>query len=78
MVEKVGWFQNSLPNPREYCKIDVIMALHTLKFDGHKIVLRDLTCSKCSIDGFWDGCETFFFFPIFPFDLPENRKPKVF
>ena len=43
MVEKVGWFQKSLPNPREHCKIDVIMALHTLKFDSHKIVLRDLT-----------------------------------
>ena len=52
---------------------------HTLKFDSHKIVLRDLTCSECSIDGFWDGCETLiFFFPMFPFDLPENiRKPKV-
>ena len=52
---------------------------HTLKSDSHKIVLRDLTCSECSIDGFWDGCETLiFFFPMFPFDLPEDiRKPKV-
>ena len=46
MVEKVGWFQKRLPNSRKYCKIDDIMALHSPKFDGHKIVLRYLTCSQ--------------------------------
>ena len=34
------------------------MALHSLKFDDHKIVLRDLTCSECSIDAFCDDCKT--------------------
>ena len=34
------------------------MALNSLKFDGHKIVLRDLTCSECSSDAFCDDCET--------------------
>ena len=31
------------------------MALHSPKFDGHKIVLRDLTCS---IEAFCDDCKT--------------------
>ena len=58
-MEKVGWFQKRLVSSREYCKIDDgIMALHSLKFDGHKIVLRDLTCPECSIDAFCDDCET--------------------
>ena len=34
------------------------MALHSLTFDGHKIVLRDLTCSECSIEAFCDDCKT--------------------
>ena len=58
IVEKVRWFQKRLANSREYCKIDGIMALHFLKFDGHMIVLRDLTCSECSIDAFCDDCKT--------------------
>ena len=58
MLEKVVWFQKRLANSREYCKIDGIMALHSLKFDGHKTVLRDLTCSECSIDAFCDDCKT--------------------
>ena len=37
VVEKVGWFQKRLANSRKYCKIDVIMGLQSLKFDGHKI-----------------------------------------
>ena len=58
IVEKVGWFQKRLANSRESCKIDGIMALHSLKFDGHKIILRDLTCSECSIDAFYNDCKT--------------------
>ena len=58
IVGKVGWFQKRLANSREYCKIDGIMGLHSLKFDGHKIVLRDLTCSECSTDAFCDDCKT--------------------
>ena len=34
------------------------MALYSLKFDCHKIVLRDLTCPECSIDAFCDDCKT--------------------
>ena len=34
------------------------MVLHSPKFDGHKIVLRDLTCSKCSIEAFCDDWKT--------------------
>ena len=37
--------------------IDGIMALHSAKFDGHKIILRDLTCSECSIVAFCDDCK---------------------
>ena len=33
------------------------MALHSPKFDGHKIVFRDLTCSKRPIEGFCDDCK---------------------
>ena len=33
------------------------MALNSAKFDGHKIVLRDLTCSECSIEAFCDDCK---------------------
>ena len=35
ILEKVRWFQKRLVHSREYCKIDGIMALHSLKFDGH-------------------------------------------
>ena len=58
IVEKVGLFQKILANSRQYCKIDGIMVLHSSKFDGHKIVLRDLTCSKCSIEAFCDDWKT--------------------
>ena len=44
IVEKVGWFHKRFANSSEYCEIDGIMALYSLKFDVHKIVLRDLTC----------------------------------
>ena len=30
----------------------------SFKFDDHKIVLRDLACSECSIDAFYDDCKT--------------------
>ena len=33
------------------------MTLHSLKFDGHKIILRDLACSACSIDVFCSDCK---------------------
>ena len=34
------------------------MAWQSLKFDGHKVVLRDLPCSECSIEGFCDDGKT--------------------
>ena len=34
------------------------MALHSPNFDGRKIVLRDLTCSGCSIEDFCNDCKT--------------------
>ena len=34
------------------------MALQSPKFNGHKIVLRDLTCSECSVEAFCDDCKT--------------------
>ena len=34
------------------------MVLHSPMFDGHKIVLRDVTCSKYSIEAFCDDWKT--------------------
>ena len=58
LVEKFGWFQKRLANSMGDCKINDNMALHSLKFDGHQIVLTDLTCSECLIDAFCNDCET--------------------
>ena len=58
IVEKLGWFQKQLPTSGKYCKIEGIMAWHSLKLFEQKVVLRDLTCTECPFDALCKYCES--------------------